>query len=303
MADTHAKGLTALGKVVSAVALAVSLFAFGLLIAVWVGDMNMLVVYFGFVFALECVAMLCPIRNFPEDEVDHAWCWRKSGHYHYNLIMQFTTVMFLIFVVTCVVLISAVKPVGEDDSVVIPVAVTTSLVLGIVLMAWTGVRKMTYAFAFWLLFAVIMFLDIPLPFAWLNVFGGILSVFVITVILEKIVDCTTKVREIHEHIAIGTGLIFSAYSLFGDWRYWYSRPYRDYMPLFFMGFGAGIVRMFYLFLIEKYWGRDTKLTLGNIDGGFSDDSDDESYDTQLMRPLPTLRDQLAADRDAIDSYD
>lgn len=269
------------------------MFAFALLVAVWAGDMGALVVYFGLIFSLECLAMICPVSETASDELLNGWgsCFRKSWKYKYNLIIQFTTVMFLMFVITCVILLN-VKPTGvTDDDKIIPVAITIGVMISGATVLFTGTRRVTYALSFWLLFFVVAFLEIPFP-SWLNVFGGLLAAFFVTFVLDKLFNCFMKAQELHEHLAIGMGLVFSIYSLFDDWRYWYSRPYKEYAPLMGMSVGAGLFRMIYRYMLKRCSPdpHDIALTNGSPDGpdDVSEDDDEFEYDRQklLVRSVP-----------------
>lgn len=284
--------LTAAGKIVALGSTFVALFAFGLLVAVWAGDMSSLIVYFGFIFGLECLFMIVPAPTRPEDYDPDTYICRKSWRYHYNLMIQFTTVMFLLFVITCVVLMNGVKPVGRDDNKVIPVAITISLVLGVVVSLIQGVRRFTYMASFWILFSLLLALDIKMPNVWLNIFGGLAAIFLVTLAIETTIQCCTKSKDLHEHLAVGLALVFSAYSLFDDWRYWYTRPYRQYGPMFAMAVGAGILRALNRYFQQRLTGtKEIAYTNSDIDGD-GDVSDDEEMELRRLvrqKPISELR--------------
>jgi hypothetical protein len=285
---THPHGLTVAGKVITGGVLIVALWAFGCLIALWSNDYGALKWYFAFVFTVESIAMIIPVRPRLED-LEQTYCFRKSWPFFFNGAIQLTTIMFLVFVAVAIVLLGVVQPVGTDPYKTIPIAVTTGLIVALVLMAWQGIAGSTFLISFWLLFTVLLFLNIPLPYDWMKIFGGFATMFAVTAALQCCLRCTTHVQELHEHLAVGLALIWSIYSLFGDWQVWYTKSYKEYTPLFVMGMGAGVARLLYRWVLIRLLrhydhltdAKEVQLTAGSLDGD-DDDSDPDAEDTAML---------------------
>jgi hypothetical protein len=281
---------TTAGYFVFAFLVIIGLYAFGLMVAIWSSnDYSLLDQYFGMVFALTAVAMILPVRDTAKD-INPSHCWQKSWHHFYNLVILFTVSMFLIFVAVTIMLLNGVFPDSLAPEKTAVIGITAGLCLGLLLIIFKGTDGVTYMFTFWLLLMIIVSMNLPLPYAWMNIVGGLVSALLIVWLLMTGIGCIARTQALHEHFAVGLAFVWSIYSFFGDWRYWYTRPFRDYGALFAIGFAAGagraLWRYFLFWLMKKYDGFDpNSVEEIALTGHEADVSDTEEADekTELMR--------------------
>ena len=273
---------TTAGYVVFSGVVIIALYAIGMMIAIWSSnDYTMLDQYFILVFCITAIAMVFPERDTPQDIVPGGHCWQKSWRHFYNLTILFTVSMFLVFVAVTILMLNGIFPDSIQPEKTAVIGITAGLCLGLALVIFKGTEGVTYMFTFWLLLMVIVWMNLPLPYAWMNIVGGLMSALFISWILMSGLSCIAKTQELHEHMAVGLAFVWAIYSRFADWRYYYTLPFREYGTIFAVGFAAGVGRAlwrwFYLKVILKRCDQQdsTSIALTTAASDLSESDEDE----------------------------
>jgi hypothetical protein len=240
---------TWLGRVVVVVFAITLVWTVVLAVTLAIGYTDYLNFYFGLVFGLAILIFVIPIKHEDADN-GKTLCCRKSWRWYWEKLSQSVLLMFVLFVLICVIEVQFMAVPLTNSSYLISSALGISIGLTLVSIFLEWLSTLTSYIAFGALIVVVYTNGLPIST------GGQIGLSIgmlVAINLALWMIAKRASTDIHIHVLDGLSITYSIYFLVDGFPKWLTNTAANYGVITGIALGLGLGRCIWDKIIDRWY--------------------------------------------------